>query len=115
MIYQGVHIYFCNLWFGQGLVINSKRVIVKLVKDATGEYVHLDTTCDVIQHELQHCKDIKRKGWLDFMLTTLWQYIFKKHDNAAYEPDAEVAELLDNQLIKIELINYCFQHNLKFY
>ena len=115
MIYNNIHIYFLWLPFGQGIVINSKRVLVKLVKDPTRTKVHLDSTCQVIQHELNHAEKIKEKGWIDFMATTLWQYIFKNHDTAAYEPEAIKAESPIDQALKYTLRMYCINNNLEFY
>jgi hypothetical protein len=52
MTYQGVHIYFLNLPFGQGLTVNSKRVIVKPTYDPTGAKVSINVTANSIKHEL---------------------------------------------------------------
>lgn len=118
MEYNGVkiHVWKCLL-FMQGFVINSKRFVLTPVRAKNDKrYVHIPSTCDVIQHEEQHCKDIKRKGWVDFFSTEGWQLIWKKHDLAAYEPDAEKAELLPNPTELEQLvINYCKQNNLKYF
>lgn len=117
MTYNGVNIHFWTwLPFGQGFVINSKRCVVKPVMNSTKTHVYIPSTCDVIQHESQHCKDIKRKGWIDFFATEGWQLIWKKHDAAAYEPDAEKAELLPNPTeLEQLIINYCKQNGLLYY
>jgi hypothetical protein len=117
MEYNGVKIHVWKwLPFAQGFVINSKRFIIKLVKRLSDGAVHIPFTCDLIQHEGQHCKDIKRKGWIDFFATEGWQLVWKKHDLAGYEPDAEKAELLPNPTeLEQFVINYCKQNNLLYY
>lgn len=119
MEYNGITYYVCNwLPFWQALTLNSKRVILHLVFDETNEWIHIPSTCDVMQHEEQHCKDIVKHGWIDFMVTEGWHMwiLGKKHDVAAYEPDAEKAELNPNPTeLEQLIINYCKVHNLKYY
>lgn len=118
MIYNDINIYTCKwLPFVQGFVVNSKRIIITPVKASNDKnYVHIPSTCDLIQHEEQHCKDIKRKGWIDFFSTEGWQLIWKKHDIAGYEPDAEKAELLPNpKALELLIITWCYQNNLLYY
>jgi len=114
MIYHNRHICIKKwLLFCQGFVLNSKRIILTPVKRRSDGCVHIPYTCDLIQHEEQHCKDIERKGWIDFFSTEGWQLLWKKHDAAAYEPDAEKAELLPNSAELEQLvINYCKQNNI---
>jgi len=112
-----IHIYL-STWFPswcQGFTLNSKIVFVKYVFDPSKRKVHVDSTIDVIQHELNHCKKIKEKGWIDFMFTMLWQYIWKKHDKAGYEPDAEKAEKLPNDEIRPLLIDKLNKVHLEYY
>ena len=54
MEYNGVKIYFCNLWFGQGITLSRKRIIVKPVKYRNSDTVAIKETCEVIMHELDH-------------------------------------------------------------
>ena len=117
MIYNGVHIYL-STWFPpfvQGWALNSKRVFVKLVYDPTHIEVSIDATCDAIQHELNHCEKIKSKGWINFYATEI-QLLWKKHDTAGYEPDAEKAEKEVNpDQLRGLVIQYCNKKNLKWY
>ena len=116
MIYQGKHIYLCNLLiFGQGLVINSKRCIVKPVRDKTKQFVHLDSTADVIQSEIDHCNKIAEIGWFTFMWQTLKDYCTVGHDKAKYEIEADIAEKLPNYELNILLKEYCIKKNLLWY
>ena len=93
MNYNGVNIHFCWLPFIQGIALTSKHCLVKYVKDPTGKYIHLKSTCEVILHELDHCSKIKRLGWLNFMSTILWSYLWKGYSRTDWELDAEKAEV----------------------
>ena len=114
MIYQGKHIYLCNWLIGQGIVINSKRCIVKPVTNKVG-WVHLDTTADVIQSEINHCDKIAEIGWFTFMWQTLKDYLTVGHDKARYEIEADKAEKLPNHELNILLKEYCIKHKLLYY
>ena len=118
MIYNNINIHVYN-WipFAQGFVINSKHTVITPIRASNDkQYVHIPSTCDLIQHEEQHCKDIETKGWIDFFATEGWQLIWKKHDVAGYEPNAERAELNPNPTeLEQLIINYCNSHNLLYY
>jgi hypothetical protein len=118
MTYNEVHIYLSKWFpcFGQGWTLNSKRIFVKVVYDPTHSKVSIDSIVDVIQHELNHTEKIVEKGWIDFYVTEIWQYLFKAHDVAGYEPDAEKAEdLPNNSDLKNLVIDYCKKNKLRYY
>lgn len=117
-ICNGVHIYL-STWFPpfmQGWTLNSKRVFVKLVYDPTKIEVSIDATCDTIQHEMNHCQKIKAKGWINFYATEIWQYIWKSHDKAGYEPEAIKAEAEPNPPdLRFLVIKFCIDKKLNYY
>lgn len=113
MNYNGVEIHFWWLPFGQGLVINSKRCIVKPVKYRNTDIIAPKETCEVIMHELDHCAKIKRLGWLNFFATIIQRYITKGYSKTDWELDADKQEIHWNTIFNLFII-YCKQKNLKF-
>lgn len=118
-----VHIVFTWLPFGQGFCLTNRLIFIEPVKDRIYGLVHVDSTCDLIQHELDHPKKIdemiEKKGvmlaHLDFWFTSLFQYLFIEHDKAAYEPRAERAEKEPNHELAILLKEYLIKKKLLFY
>ena len=115
MNYNGVEIHLSKWYplFGQGHVLNSKRCFVKYVRNKRGS-VHIQTTCEVILHELDHCAKIKRLGWLNFFTTILWRYIWKGYSKTDWEIDADKEGINWNTVSNL-LIIHCKQNNLLFY
>jgi hypothetical protein len=116
MIYQNVHIYL-STWFpiwGQGWTLNSKRVFVKIVKDPTKIKVSIDTTADVIQHEIQHTRQIR--FWLFWIITILYQYVVYGYNKALLELEAIKAENKFNpEELRLLVIDFCKNNNLEYY
>lgn len=112
MNYNGVNIHFCWLPFGQGLTINSKRILVKPVYFKGTEKISIDVTADVIAHELNHVEKIKRLGWIKWFFTTLWRYITKGYSNTEWEIEADKVESTED--MRLGIIYHCINNNLDF-
>lgn len=113
MKYNGINIHFCNLWFGQGLALFKKHIYVKPVRDLSKTYIHITSTCQVVQHELKHTEQM----WLafTFWLICLYQYAKYGHKNAPLEVEAREAESPINGEIEKLVLDYCKQNNLLYY
>ena len=123
MKYNGVYITL-STWFPpfvQGFTINSKRVFVKFVFDPTKKKVHLDSTIDVIQHELYHTKQIKEMfvliRWL-WIPRILLQYMWYGYKNSPLEKkasDLRNRNYQDYETIKPLLIDKLNKIHLEYY
>ena len=114
MKYNGVNIFVCNWLLGQGLALFKKLIIIKLVKDSTKKYVHITSTCQVIQHELAHIKQRILYG-LIYLPKILFQYIKYGYKKSPMEIEARGAESPINGEIEKLVLDYCKQNNLLYY
>ena len=113
MNYSGVNILVCDWLLGQGLALFKKLIIIKLVRRLSDNRVHIPSTCQLIQHELRHTKQM----WIafTFWLICLYQYAKYGHKKAPYEIEAREAEsAIDGEIEKL-VLDYCKQNNLLYY
>lgn len=115
MNYKNVKV-ILSKWFpfiGQGITINSRLCFVRFVYHKTYG-VSIGQTTRIIQHELTHTEQIKKDGWLKFMILTLWNYLTKGLQSG-YEVEANESEKKFNPEIADKLLKYCIVNEIKYY
>lgn len=115
MVYNNTNI-ILSRWFpifGQGLTISKNLCFVKFIYHKIYG-VSIGQTARIIQHELVHAEQIKRVGWLKFMVGTIYNYITKGMQSG-YELEANQAEEKLNPELADLLIDYCAKNGLRNY
>lgn len=86
-------IYFSSWFplFSQGIYLGFSTAIVKFVYYKETKIVCNEETEDVVKHEYSHFISRQERGWFNFWINIIWDYLrfWIKHDFKPMEIEAE--------------------------
>ncbi|MCL4419953.1 hypothetical protein M1146_07740 [Patescibacteria group bacterium] len=76
--------------FSQGVYLGFSTAIVKFVYYKDTKIVSNEETEDVVKHEYSHFISRQKRGWFNFWINILWDYLrfWIKHDSKLMEVEA---------------------------